>query len=225
MNSMSKNALTAKGGGQAGGWENRAYQFEIRSEGDDDRGAVIEGRPIVYGKVADISGLFDEVVAKGALDHADLKDVRFLVNHDVSRIPLARSRNNNSNSTMQLMPDSEGLKIRVSLDTENNADARALHSAVARGDVTGMSFMFSVDDEEWDDLEGEHPKRTIKSIGRVLEVSAVTFPAYEDTDISARDARALEGARKALDSVRSREPEGFEDLELERLRAKYLYGI
>lgn len=206
-------------------WESRAYQFEIRTESGDSEGSVIVGRPIVYDKVTDIGGMFDEVIAKGALDHADLKDVRFLVNHDLNRIPLARSRNNNSNSTMQLTPDDEGLKIRVLLDTENNADARALHSAVQRGDVTGMSFMFSVDDEEWEDLEGDRPKRTVKAIGHVLEVSAVTFPAYEDTDISARDARALEGARKALEGAQPPEPEGSADLELEKLKVKYLYGI
>ena len=209
-----------------GGVVRRSYLADVRAGGEGGD-AVIEGRPIVYGSKTDIGGMFEEVIAKGALDGADLKDVRFLVNHDTSSLPLARSRNNNENSTMRLMPDGEGLRVRVSLDVENNADARALHSAVRRGDVTGMSFMFSVGGEKWDGLDTDYPTRTIESISSVFEVSAVTWPAYEATEISARDAGALESARAALESARSAPPEGggAAELELEKLKAHYLYGI
>ncbi|WP_303202818.1 HK97 family phage prohead protease [Raoultibacter timonensis] len=208
-------------------FETRVYPFEIRAVEDSQRGATIEGRPIVYESQTDICGLFSETIAKGALDGADLKDVRFLVNHNTDMIPLARSRNNNERSTMRLSPDKDGLGINVALDVENNADARSLYSAVQRGDISGMSFMFSVADEEWADVDSDYPARTIKAIGRVIEVSAVTFPAYEDTDISARDERALDSARSALDSAREpSEPDGSaSDLELEKLKATYLYGI
>ena len=94
--------------------ERRAYSFEIRAE-EDNGEKIITGRPIVYESKTDL-GYFDEVIARGALDGADLKDVRFLVNHDTSKIPLARSRRNNGNSTMQLSPDYEGMAIRVRLD-------------------------------------------------------------------------------------------------------------
>jgi phage head maturation protease len=104
---------------------------------------------------------------------------------------------------MQMQVDYEGMAIRVNLDTENNSDARNLYSAIKRGDITGMSFMFSIDSEEWEDLESEHPTRRIKQIGRVLEVSAVTFPAYESTEISARDKEALDNAKATLESARS----------------------
>ena len=77
---------------------------------------------------------------------------------------------------MQLRVDSAGMEIDVDLDTENNADARALYSAVSRGDITGMSFMFAVGDEEWDNIDTDHPTRRIKEISSVVEVSAVTFP-------------------------------------------------
>lgn len=181
--------------------EQRSFNFEIRAE-EDERGQYIDGRPIVYESKTDL-GWFDEIIERGALDGADLTDVRFLVNHDLSKIPLARSRRNNGNSTMQLSPDYEGMAINVLLDTENNADSRSLYSAVKRGDISGMSFMFSITDEEWIDLDSDHPTRRIKQIGSVVEVSACTFPAYESTEISARDAKALESAKLALESARA----------------------
>ena len=204
--------------------ERRSYAFEIRAEKDDERDqAIIVGRPIVYNQLTDL-GWFDEIIARGALDNANLKDVRFLVNHDTSKIPLARSRKNNENSTMQLTVDKDGLAIRVVLDVENNAEARALYSAVQRGDISGMSFMFSINAEDWDDLDGEHPTRTIKEIGTVVEVSAVTFPAYEQTEISTRSREALDNARRALDNAhKERDALDSAALELAKLKAKYLY--
>lgn len=181
--------------------ENRSFTFEVRAE-ETESGHIITGRPIVYNSVTNI-GDFDEVIERGALDSADLTDVRFLTNHDLSKIPLARSRRNNGNSTMQLSVDYEGMAIRVDLDTENNAEASALYSAVQRGDITGMSFMFSVVDEKWENLNTEHPTRHILAIGTVIEVSAVTFPAYDSTSISARNREALENARAALENARA----------------------
>ena len=148
--------------------ERRSYAFDVSAETKDDTD-IITGRPIVYNSRTDL-GWFDEVIETGALDGADLTDVRFLVNHDVSKIPLARSRRNNGNSTMQLSPDQEGMTIEVKLDTANNSEARALKSAVQRGDISGMSFMFSIDDEEWENLESDHPTRHIRKIGSVVEV-------------------------------------------------------
>jgi len=180
--------------------ERRNYNFEVRAEeGEND--SIITGRPVVYESKTDL-GYFDEIIARGALDGTDLTDVRFLVNHDVSKIPLARSRRNNGNSTMRLSPDYEGLAIEVHLDTERNADAKALYSAVQRGDITGMSFMFSIDDYEWQDLETEHPTRIIKKVGSIVEVSACTFPAYTDTEINARSKEALESALLDLEKAR-----------------------
>lgn len=200
--------------------EQRAYSFEIRAE-ETEKGSIITGRPIVYNSVTDL-GWYDEIIESGALDYANLNDVRFLVNHDTSKIPLARSRRNNGNSTMQLDVDSMGLNINVRLDTENNAEARSLYSAVQRGDISGMSFMFSIDDEEWEELESEKPFRRIKKIGSVVEVSAVTFPAYESTEINARSKEALENARSALENVRKQSDKSVDtDKELELLKAKF----
>lgn len=200
--------------------ERRSYTFEIRAAENEQNVGILTGRPIVYDSVTDL-GYFDEVIARGALDRTDLRDVRFLVNHDLSKIPLARSRNNNENSTMQLTVDESGLSIRVNLDIQNNAEARSLYSAVERGDISGMSFMFAVEDEEWSGLETEHPTRTIKTISTVIEVSAVTFPAYAETEISVRNKQALENAKTALENAkRSLE----NDLELEKAKIAILYG-
>ena len=95
----------------------RNYEFNVRAENDDQQGAIITGRPIVYNSLTDL-GYFNEIIDRGALDNTDLTDVRFLINHDFSKIPLARSRRNNGNSTMQLTVDANGLLIRVSLDIE-----------------------------------------------------------------------------------------------------------
>ena len=199
--------------------EQRAFAFEIRAE-ERESGEVITGRPIVYNSKTDL-GWFDEVIDPGALDGADLTDVRFLVNHDTSKIPLARSRRNNGNSTMQLSPDMEGMAIEVQLDTDNNAEAKALYSAIKRGDISGMSFMFSVDSEQWDDLESDHPTRHINKIGTVVEVSAVTFPAYQATSIYARSKEALDSARSALESARQQREQSVDTDSLELAKAKF----
>ena len=184
--------------------ESRGYSFEVRAEHNDEHGDYIIGRAILYDSPTNIDGLFEETICKGSLDGADLTDVRFLVNHDTSKIPLARSRRNNSNSTMQLLVDDEGMQIRVNLDTENNAEARALYSAVKRGDISGMSFMFVVEQERWEETDSNYPKRFVEKISTVIEVSAVTFPAYEDTDISARNKKALDSAKRALENARAK---------------------
>ena len=184
--------------------EIRSFEFEVRAEQNEEHGHFLSGRPIVFDSRTNL-GWYDEVIERGALDETDLKDVRFLVNHNVDMIPLARSRNNNANSTMQMSVDNDGMEIRVDLDTENNADAKSLYSAVARGDISGMSFMFSVDKDAWDDADTEHPTRRIRSIRRVMEVSAVTFPAYSQTSIQTRGlSEALDSAKESLESERAR---------------------
>lgn len=209
----------------------RSYLFDVEAR-DTDNGAIITGRPIVYNSLTNIGDMFYETIDKGALNATDLTDVRFLVNHNMDMIPLARSRRNNGNSTMRLSPDLEGLSIEVMLDTENNADARALYSAVKRGDITGMSFAFSVEDESWENLNEEMPTRHITSIASVVEVSAVTWPAYEATEINARSEEALESAKAMLESVRNKlgvnnlvETRNINELELEKAKFQFRANI
>ena len=118
-------------------------------------------------------------------------------------IPLARSRNNNENSTMQMTVTERGMEIRVDLDVQGNPRAAELYSAVKRGDISGMSFMFTVDKDSWEDIDTDYPKRTVEHISRVLEVSAVAFPAYPGTDIqAAAEDVTLDSARASLESAR-----------------------
>ena len=184
--------------------ELRAFDFEVRAEQNEEHGHFLTGQPIVYNEQTDM-GWYDEIIDDGALADTDLKDVRFLVNHNTDMIPLARSRNNNTNSTMQLeVVPGAGMSIRVDLDTENNADAKSLWSAVGRGDISGMSFMFMVDKDAWENIDSDHPTRHIRSIAKVLEVSAVTFPAYAATSIQQRGiSDALDSARESLESVKA----------------------
>lgn len=201
--------------------EIRSYDFDVRAKEDEEHGTYLEGQPIVYNSRTDL-GLYDEIIEVGALKNTNLKDVRFLVNHDFNMIPLARSRNNTKNSTMQMTVNDEGMSIRVNLDVEGNAKAKELYSAVKRGDISGMSFAFYIDKEEWEDLKTEHPTRRIKSISEIFEVSAVTFPAYEDTNISARQNKmVLESAKDVLESARrSMDIDNADSLELEKEKIK-----
>lgn len=209
--------------------EKRSYSFDVLASETGDGEKIITGRPIVYNSRTNL-GYFDEIIDAGALDNSDLTDIRFLVNHDTSMIPLARSRRNNGNSTMKLTPDAEGLNLDfVKLDIENNSDARSLYSAVSRGDITGMSFMFFVDGENWENLDSDHPTRHITAISRVLEVSAVTWPAYDSTEIYARSEHsALENAKSVLEKARSEHRATLVDtneLELLKEKTKILGGL
>lgn len=204
----------------------RSYSCEMRARKEENKG-IIEGYAIIYESKTDL-GYFDEIIKRGALAKTDLKDVRFLVNHDTTMIPLARSRNNNENSTMQLIVDERGLKVVIRLDIENNTEARNLYSAIERGDISGMSFMFTIRGEEWKDENTDHPLRTITDIEQVFEVSAVTFPAYEATEINARCKLELENFKNLLESKKRTAPEGEKSdnlINLYKLKNQILGGI
>ena len=176
------------------------------SDGDDGKITIV-GKPVVFNAKTDIGGWWEESIAPGAIDEKTLRDVRFLVNHDFSGIPLARSRRNNKNSTMRLSIAPDGIDMEADLDP-NNPKAVELNSAIERGDISGMSFAFVVDGERWDELDSDYPKRTITHIAEIREVSAVTWPAYEQTSISSRSLesgkKSLADARAAQDSAREK---------------------
>jgi HK97 family phage prohead protease len=129
----------------------RFYEFDVNGEAEEST-AILTGRPIVYNSRTDL-GYFDEVIDSGALNNTDLTDVRFLVNHDTSKIPLARSLRNNGSSTMQLSVDEGGMAIRAEIDIENNAEARLLRGQLLMrmGDKKGAS-----EDAKW--LLEHHPE-------------------------------------------------------------------
>jgi len=146
---------------------------------------ILSGRPIIYDtptSIMDGSGSYTEIISRGALDSADLSDVRLLYNHDFSKVPLARTP-----KTMTLSVDGQGLTMRAELpDTEA---AREVYEAVKRGDLSGMSFAFTVPDGG-DSYNAATNTRTISKIAKVYECSVVPYPAYPTTSIEARSARA-----------------------------------
>lgn len=204
--------------------ERRSVTLEMRARQDEQtKQYIIEGRPIVYDVVTDLGWIY-EVVEKGALDNADLSDIFFLVNHDERKIPLARAKEGVENSTMVWTIDDEGMKVTIYLDVEGNTDAKNLYSAISRGDISGMSFTFMIDTEEWEELDTEKPTRRIKAFAKIYEVSVVTFPAYEDAEIHARDKQQLEEIRKEAEEKRKQERKKETKLDLETRTLLKMYG-
>ena len=182
--------------------EVRFLPVELKAE-STAQGQEINGYPIVFEQETDL-GFCREVIDGGSMgDGSVLRDVALLANHDFGMIPMARSRRNNENSTMKLTPDQHGVAMRALLDTENNPKAKEAYSAVNRGDITGMSFAFIVNEERWTDLDSEKPLRRIMSFSRIFEVSLVTNPAYEGTSVqAASEGETLESVRASLESAR-----------------------
>lgn len=124
----------------------------------------LEGRPIVYDQpttINDPAGTFIEIIRAGALDHADLSDARLFYNHDLNKVPLARTP-----KTMQLTLDAAGLSMVAELpDTE---EARSVYTAVQRGDLSGMSFAFKVP-EGGDSYDAATNTRTITKIEKCMK--------------------------------------------------------
>lgn len=146
---------------------------------------ILSGRPILYDtptSINDVGGSYTEIIQRGALDGADLSDVRLLYNHDLGKVPLARSP-----KTMQLGTDERGLTFTAELP--DTAAAKEVYEAVKRGDLSGMSFAFTVP-EGGDSYDAATNTRTIRQIAKVYECSVVPYPAYPQTSIEARSVRS-----------------------------------
>ena len=193
---------------------------ELRAE-QDERGARIEGYPIVFNQETVIGGRCREMILPEAVTEEMLRDVALMIGHDFGMIPLAHSRRNNGNSTMQLTITEAGMFIRATLDIKGNPKAAELYSAIKRGDITGMSFAFIVGEDSWEGLDTDSPLRSVASIAKVFEVSAVTHPAYIGTSIQAASAgETLESVMASLESARAQLAEDREqEARQERRRA------
>lgn len=155
---------------------------EIRA---DDDGILVEGYAAVFGEETNIGGFFREKIERGAFaDAIGRDDVVFLINHE--GLPLARTRS----GTLTLKEDDHGLHISTRLDPAD-PDVARITGKMKRGDLDKMSFAFWPDVQEWDE-EGDIPLRTVKKAS-LHDVSIVTTPAYDGTDIGLRN---LEAARK-----------------------------
>lgn len=192
------------------------YQAE---SSDDEKTGHITGVPIVFEQKTDINGWFEETIARGAISEDVLRDVALFYNHDLNTKPLARTRT----GKLKLTIENDGVHMDAEINRERS-DSNDLYLAVRDGDIDGMSFMFRVEADEWTDLESDYPKRRITKIGYVQEVSAVNYPAYQGTSINARADGSLDSDKQALDNARAKLLDSS-DLELAKLKAKYLYHI
>lgn len=198
---------------------------EYRAESTEEGVGHITGVPTVFEQPTDIGGLFEETIARGAISEDVLRDVAFFYNHDLNTKPLARTRTGKLNLTIK----NDGVHMDASVNLERS-DANDLYLAIRDGDIDGMSFRFRVEGEEWTDLDTDYPKRRITKIGYVQEVSAVNYPAYDGTSINARADGSLDSDKAALDSARAKAADAArsldsDKLELEKLKAHYLFGI
>lgn len=154
---------------------------EIREA--DDGQISVAGYASVFNEEADIGGMFREAVAPGAFtDAVGRDDVVFLINH--AGLPLARTRS----GTLRLSEDERGLYMEADLDM-TDPDVRAIVPKMKRGDLDKMSFGFIAERQEWSDMDSKYPKRTIQQ-ARLFDVSVVTTPAYDGTEIALRSLSA-----------------------------------
>jgi HK97 family phage prohead protease len=162
--------------------EKRSYVGAVEHRADDGKRTLI-GYAAKFERLAMIGSYFQEKIAPGAFSAAIGGDIRALVDHDAGRV-IGRTKS----GTLRLSEDGTGL--RVEIDVPDTTDGNDLWVLVERGDISGMSFGFRVTKETWDET-GEVPVRTIQAV-ELFEVSAVAWPAYEDTTIG---LRSLEAAR------------------------------
>lgn len=201
--------------------ERRFFSANFETREENGLG-IVSGRPVVFNSPTDF-GDYIEVIDRDALKETDLTDVRLCLNHDTNYV-YARSRRNNGNSTMQIFNDADGLRFSAGLNIEGSPKAQDFYSAVSRGDMDKMSFMFTIKDFEWRDLDSEKPTMAITSIAKVYEISCVTFPAYDSTSIEARDAAEVETFKRDLERVRAERLKALDsDRSLRLAKAKYEY--
>nr|DAH82274.1 MAG TPA: prohead serine protease [Caudoviricetes sp.] len=151
---------------------------------------IVEGYALKFNKPSEDLGGFIEFIDKRSLDGVDLSDVRLFVDHDSSKL-LGRTKS----GTLKLEIDEVGLKFRALLpDTTTGRDAMEL---VKRGDLNQCSFGFTVERDNWTKVEGI-THRNIEQIGKLMEISLVSIPAYEDTDVRVAQ-RSLETVNNELE--------------------------
>lgn len=167
--------------------EKRGGLLGVETRATDEK-RTLTGYAAVFDSPTDIGGYWTETIAPGAFAKSISGDVRALVNHNMGRV-IGRTKS----GTLRLEEDEKGLRIEV--DVPNTTDGNDLWELVTRGDISGMSFGFAVTKQEWD-YNTEPAKRTIKEV-ELFEVSAVAFPAYDDTTIGKRSLDAAKAAAAA----------------------------
>lgn len=162
--------------------------FQTREENGQK---AIEGYFAVFNSNYEIGPGMSESIAPGAFSNTIDGDIRALINHDTTLV-LGRTKAH----TLELREDDHGLWGHVDINP-NDTDAMNLYERVSRGDVDGCSFGFNIVSEETDFRDDGSVHWTIKDV-ELFEVSACTFPAYESTNISAREKERDELVRRRM---------------------------
>lgn len=180
--------------------------LEIRASNDDGKNLHIEGYAAVFNQKtllweSDWSGeKYYEIIEPGAVDSdTDMTDVVLRYNHSSNALILART----GSGTLNLSVDASGIKFDADLAPTNYG--KDIYALIQRGDISKMSFAFTVDKEAWesDDVAKENLRR-IKHIGKIVDVSAVDFPAYDGTSVTARDAGCIKELKRREEEQRNR---------------------
>ena len=152
----------------------------------EDEGMIVEGYAAVFDIVTDL-GWMHEVIDRHAFDNADMSDIVMKYNHEDSVLPMARTRG----GSLQFNIDEHGLKIRAKLpDTSVNKD---IYTLIREGVLSKMSFAFTVKSDEWD---YDTDTRKILKFDKIFDVSVVDVPAYEATEIYARNKEDYEEEKR-----------------------------
>lgn len=175
---------------------------EMRAAEDMDM--TVEGYAAVFDSVTDL-GYMKEVIDRGAFDNADMSDIVMKYNHENSVLPMARTRG----GSLQFNVDDHGLKIRAQLpNTTVNKD---IYTLIKENVLSKMSFAFTVKSEEYD---YDTDTRRILAFDKVFDVSVVDVPAYESTEIYARNKEDYEEEKRK-----------YEKLKLEKKKALALLSL
>lgn len=161
----------------------RSRKTEFRAEPPaDGQPYLIEGYFVVFGQPYYVDDYCEEVIDRHAFDNAVMNDVRALIDHN-SRLVLGRR--NETVQTLEFEIDDTGVYGRIQVNPDDT-DAMSLRARVLRGDVDQASFGFIERRWEYEDLPDGRVRRTVLEIAELLELTVCTFPAYEQTSVSAR---------------------------------------
>lgn len=170
------------------GWVQAVDLAETRDASGDQRSLRLAGYAALFDSPSERMGRIVETIDPRAFDGvlSGNPDVRFQAEH--SGLALART----TNSTLRINTDERGVYFEADLNPNVQA-ARDLYALVERGDITQMSFGFTIGDEQVDD-RGDTVRAHITRIDRLFELSAVTFPAYAQTDVQVASSDAMADA-------------------------------
>ena len=166
----------------------------------DEEGMIVEGYAAVFDSVTDL-GWMKEVIDRHAFDNADMSDIVMKYNHENSVLPMARTRG----GSLQFNIDDHGLKIRAKLpETSVNRD---IYTLIREGVLSKMSFAFTVKSEEYD---YDTDTRKILEFDKIFDVSVVDVPAYETTEIYARNKEQYEEEKRQYEEKKNEHKLNFE---------------